>query len=33
MAYVYKNNPDLFLAYENVATMHRDYEFIQELSK
>ena len=33
MAYVYKNNPDLFLAFENVATIHRDYEFIQELSR
>ena len=33
MAYVYKNNPELFLAFENVATMHRDYEFIQELSR
>ena len=33
MAYVYKNNPELFLAFENVATIHRDYEFIQELSR
>ena len=32
MAYVYKNNPDLFLSFENIATIHRDYEFIQELS-
>ena len=33
MAHVYKNNPDLFIAFENVATIHRDYEFIQELSR
>lgn len=33
MAYVYKNNPELFIAFENVATIHRDYEFIQELSR
>ena len=32
MAYVYKNNPELFLAFQNVATIHRDYEFIQELA-
>jgi len=31
MAYVYKNNPELFLAFENFANMHKDYEFIQEL--
>jgi hypothetical protein len=33
MAYVYKNNPDLFLAFENYANLHRNYEFIQELAK
>ena len=33
MAYVYKNNTDLFLAFENYAHLHRNYEFIQELSK
>lgn len=33
MAYVYKNNPDLFVAFQNYAHMHRNYEFIQELSK
>lgn len=33
MAYLYKNNPDMFIAFENYANMHRDYEFIQELSK
>ena len=31
MAYVYKNNPELFLPFENHANMHKDYEFIQEL--
>lgn len=33
MAYVYKNNPDMFIAFENYAEKHRPYEFIQELSK
>lgn len=33
MAYTYKNNPNLFLAFENYANKHRNYEFIQELSK
>lgn len=33
MAYVYKNNPDMFVAFENYADKHRPYEFIQELSK
>tara|TARA_B100000287_G_scaffold425876_1_gene472903 strand:- start:1822 stop:2631 length:810 start_codon:yes stop_codon:yes gene_type:complete len=33
MAYVYKNNPELFIAFENTATIHRSYEFIQELSR
>jgi hypothetical protein len=33
MAYVYKNHLDLFLAFENYANLHRDYEFIQELAK
>ena len=33
MAYVYKNNPELFIAFENIATIHRSYEFIQELSR
>jgi len=33
MAYVYKNNPDMFIAFENHAGKHRAYEFIQELSK
>jgi hypothetical protein len=33
MAYAYKNNPDMFLAFENFADKHRPYEFIQELSK
>ena len=27
MAYVYKNNPELFLPFENHANMHKDYEF------
>lgn len=33
MAYVYKNNPEMFIAFENYADKHRPYEFIQELSK
>jgi len=33
MAYVYKNNPDMFMPFENYANRHRSYEFIQELSK
>lgn len=33
MAYVYKNYPDLFIAFENYASAHRNYEFIQELCK
>jgi len=33
MAYVYKNNPDMFVAFENYANKHKPYEFIQELSK
>ena len=33
MAYVYKNNPDMFIAFENYADKHKTYEFIQELSK
>lgn len=33
MAYVYKNNPDMFIAFENYSNKHRPYEFIQELSK
>lgn len=33
MAYAYKNNPDMFVAYENYANKHKPYEFIQELSK
>lgn len=33
MAYLYKNNPDMFIAFENYAHMHRQYELIQELSK
>jgi hypothetical protein len=32
MAYAYKNNPDMFIAFENYADKHRTYEFIQELS-
>lgn len=33
MAYVYKNNPDMFIAFENYVERHKSYEFIQELSK
>jgi hypothetical protein len=33
MAYLYKNNSDMFIAFENYAHMHRQYELIQELSK
>lgn len=33
MAYLYKNNPDMFIAFENYAHMHRQYELIQELAK
>lgn len=33
MAYVYKNNPNLFLAFENYAHLHTNYQFIQELQK
>lgn len=33
MAYVYKNNPNLFLAFENYAHLHTNYQFIQELHK
>lgn len=33
MGYAYKNNPNLFLAFENYADMHSNYEFIQELAK
>lgn len=33
MAYVYKNHPDLFLAFENYAHIHTNYQFIQELQK
>ena len=33
MAYLYKNNPDMFINFENHAHMHRQYELIQELAK
>ena len=33
MAYLYKNNDDMFVVFENYAHMHRQYEIIAELSK
>jgi hypothetical protein len=33
MAYAYKNNEDMFIAFENYSHMHRQYELIAELSK
>jgi len=33
MAYAYKNNEDMFIAFENYSHMHRQYEIIAELSK
>jgi hypothetical protein len=33
MAYLYKNNPDMFIEFENYAHMHRQYELIQELAR
>ena len=31
MAYVYKNNDDLFAVFENQSHMHRQYEIMSEL--
>lgn len=33
MAYVYKNNSDMFTVFENYAHLHRQYEIIAELQK
>lgn len=33
MAYVYKNNDDMFVVFENHAHLHRQYELIAELAK
>lgn len=33
MAYLYKNNDDMFIVFENYAYMHRQYEVIAELAK
>jgi hypothetical protein len=33
MAYVYKNNDDMFSVFENKAHLHRQYEIMSELSK
>lgn len=33
MAYLYKNNEDMFIAFENYSYMHRQYELISELAK
>lgn len=33
MAYLYKNNDDMFVVFENYAHMHRQYEIIAELAK
>lgn len=33
MAYLYKNNPDMFIAFENYSHMHRQYEIINEIAK
>jgi len=33
MAYLYKNNEDMFVVFENYAHMHRQYEIISELAK
>ena len=33
MAYVYKNNDDLFVVFENYSHMHRQYEIMSELQK
>jgi hypothetical protein len=33
MAYLYKNNDDMFIVFENHAHMHRQYEIIAELAK
>lgn len=33
MAYLYKNNEDMFVVFENYAHIHRQYEIIAELSK
>lgn len=33
MAYAYKNNEDMFIAFENYSHMHRQYELIAELAK
>lgn len=33
MAYVYKNNDDFFVVFENYSHMHRQYEIMSELQK
>lgn len=33
MAYLYKNNDDMFVVFENYAHIHRQYEIIAELAK
>ena len=33
MAYLYKNNDDMFVVFENYSHKHRQYEIISELSK
>jgi len=33
MAYLYKNNDDMFAVFENYAHLHRQYEIIAELAK
>jgi hypothetical protein len=33
MAYLYKNNDDMFVVFENYAHMHKQYEIIAELAK
>lgn len=33
MAYAYKNNEDMFVAFENYSHIHRQYELIAELAK